>query len=127
MVGMEMRDDDRIDLSGIDAGGGKIRHVGSRSRERAIAGAGVDGDEPRAGIDDHWVERDRERLGGLKGLAEDLLHLRNRRARYDGSVQLAIPYSVADERVLVVPELGAVGGRYVRAGYGCTCTAGRWR
>jgi hypothetical protein len=27
---------------------GKIRHVVSCGRERAIAGAGVDGDEPRA-------------------------------------------------------------------------------
>jgi hypothetical protein len=105
-----------IDAAKVDTIATRWRNSRCPRQSRAIAGAGVDGNQPRAGIDDHWVERDRERLGGLKGLAQDLLHVRDRRARHDGSIQLAVPYSVVDDRDLVVAKLVAIEARRLVAG-----------
>ena len=79
VIGMEMRDENRADLSAIDARGLHIGgQVGGVGLPLADARACVDHDELVADLQHHDGQRDRHEIGGQAGLGERRLGVLDR-------------------------------------------------
>ncbi len=76
VVGMEVRDRDRVDRLRIDAGGREVGGQRAGGVGHLPAGAGVDEHELRSGVHDQRRERDRE-LAGVRhvGVGHRFLHV----------------------------------------------------
>ena len=108
MVGMEMRDDDRVDFFWVDARSRKIvaQHAG---RRRDLASrAGIEEHEPLAGIDDECGEWRRQFVMRHKRCIERVLDLRKRRVDDEFVVDRSIPDAVIERGELIRADLVAV-------------------
>ena len=82
------------------------------------AGAGIDQDELRAGIDGERRERDRQRVGREEVVGERLLHVRPGGVAHELVVDLAVPDSVVDRGQLIAADLVAIDAGRLLAGRG---------
>ena len=118
VIGMEMRDHDRIDFFWIDSGGGEIGAQGSRRRGDLAAGAGVEKYESFAGIDDQGGERRRQFVVRHEGSIEGLLHFGERSVTNEIRVDRAIPDAVVERGELVIADPVAIDPRRRRTDRG---------
>jgi hypothetical protein len=78
MIGVEMRDEDRANLTAVDAGGLHVgRQVSGVRLPLSDAGAGVDHDELAADVQHHNGEGDWHELGRQPGVGERLFGVFN--------------------------------------------------
>ncbi len=125
VIAVEMRDDHRVDVGHLDAGGGEVlRQLAELALgllEGARAAAGVEQDELRAGVDhdrrvvmDHLVGRQIDRL-------QRLAHLRDRRIGDVALRQREHARAIGEHRDLVRSDLVAIDAGRLLAGWRRCC------
>ena len=104
VVGVEVRDDDGVDLGGVDLGSlHVVDHLAGGRRELG-AGSGIEHDEVLAGIDDRYREGNRH--VGIRQLAGDerLLGIVDRGVLDEAGVVRLLPDAVIEARDLELAD-----------------------
>ena len=111
-----MRDHDGVDRFRVDAGGGEIGRERAGRRCHLPAGAGVEQDELRAGIDQQCRERRRQLLGRHERIVHRLADLGVIRIADEFLVDRAVPHAVIERGDLEGADLVTVEAGRLLAG-----------